>query len=924
VAEWTKEQIIARIRGEAQQQGVDPDLAVSIATQESYLNPNAKGDNGKSLGLFQLQPAAAIDVGVNPQFRHEPGVNIYGGVRYIKQKLQQSKGNVEEALRRYNGGGDPNYVQNVLRFFKPGVAEAAERPHAGSYTDTDVQHALKALQRPQEPAGGTYTNEDVQNALKALSGTQTSTDAPAPPTARSTPEQDAAYRASRGQQEPAPVSQTTPPPSTPPGGSQGPLTPESAWTPGMRFQALPSIQQLPPAERLQRTEAFARLTPALQEEFLRSEEPTVGGLAMGGGPVRQAPPVTDPAALLAVGGRATQRPPVPSPGATGPPPNLDVELQEQLTPAQEGLSLLLGGAAAGNLGRMAGGWAAGQLGRLAAALPLVGEGLANLGLRKGAVAAGMEEPGTAGDVAAVAAPAVLGAAGPLVAKVGNALRGVVKPAYQDVMDLANRYGIRLSYGDVAQSSVAPKVEAALEAIPGSGAGRFRTQQQVQVGKAGEQMRGGLQAEMGGTAWRDLPTVQRAAAGTGPRAKEAQALLAEIDNAGDDWGRVIQVSGKLNLFQDRLRAEKLYDQVETLAQPLGNMRLPKATQAIDDALARANADVLPSPEVKREVIGALTRIKGEISPTERINPSMGVRDTATGTLRAEAPTVTTTMPDTSYTRMRRLHSALGDLQREAAEPTTARYLSGVKTALNDDMAAFAQHSNVPALRKAHKEADTFYRTRIVPYREGQLAKAIERDLPDEIYPKFVRAGKDRATYFYQGLDPKGQAAVRYGMVQEAVEKATNGPHPDVFSPARFSGELRKIQDATGVFFQGAPQWEINGVTKLMQHAQRAGQYAENPPTGLRGSIGTAIAGTGAAVSLPAAVTALLTTNGLRTMFMTRPGRNFLLAASDMQPGSAGFQRALDRYLRTLSPAVAGVGAVRRASEAPQEAQAPQAR
>ena len=119
MAEWTKDQIIARIRGEADRQDVDPDLAVAVATQESDPNPNARGDNGNSLGLFQLQPAAAIDVGVNPKFRHEPDVNIYGGVRYIKQKLTQSKGNVDEALRRYNGGGDPNYVQNVRRFLSP-------------------------------------------------------------------------------------------------------------------------------------------------------------------------------------------------------------------------------------------------------------------------------------------------------------------------------------------------------------------------------------------------------------------------------------------------------------------------------------------------------------------------------------------------------------------------------------------------------------------------------------------------------------------------------------------------------------------------------------------------------------------------------------------------------------------------------------
>jgi hypothetical protein len=216
--------------------------------------------------------------------------------------------------------------------------------------------------------------------------------------------------------------------------------------------------------------------------------------------------------------------------------------------------------------------------------------------------------------------------------------------------------------------------------------------------------------------------------------------------------------------------------------------------------------------------------------------------------------------------------------------------------------------VPQLSKAAKEADTFFRTRIVPYREGQLAKAIEKNLPDEIYNQFVRRGKDRAEYFYKGLDPKGQAAVRYGMVEEAVNKANSGA-PDVFSPQRFATSLKKIQEAHGVFFKGTPQWETNGITKLMEHAKRAGQYAENPPTGLRGTIVGSIL-TGSFFTSPwVAIGALASSQGLRTLLMTKPGRNLLLAASDMQPGSSALQKRLDTFLRTSPEAAALVGAAR---------------
>ena len=124
MAEWTKDQVVARITAEAQRQGVDPKLALAVATQESSLNPTKVGDNGNSLGLFQLQRAAAIDAGIDPARRGEPEENIRGGVTYLKQKLQQSGGNVDQALSRYNRGsptyqgiGDPNYERNVKQYY---------------------------------------------------------------------------------------------------------------------------------------------------------------------------------------------------------------------------------------------------------------------------------------------------------------------------------------------------------------------------------------------------------------------------------------------------------------------------------------------------------------------------------------------------------------------------------------------------------------------------------------------------------------------------------------------------------------------------------------------------------------------------------------------------------------------------------------
>ena len=72
------------------------------------MGPQCRGDNGKSIGLFQLQEAAAKDAGLHPRFRSDLASNIDGGLTYLEQKLNQSGGNIEQALSRYNRG-TPDY-----------------------------------------------------------------------------------------------------------------------------------------------------------------------------------------------------------------------------------------------------------------------------------------------------------------------------------------------------------------------------------------------------------------------------------------------------------------------------------------------------------------------------------------------------------------------------------------------------------------------------------------------------------------------------------------------------------------------------------------------------------------------------------------------------------------------------------------------
>jgi len=96
----TSQDISTAIVNAATAYGVDPRLALEVAMTESGLNEAAVSSAG-AIGIFQLMPATASDLGVDPT---DPTQNIDGGVRYLAQLLSQFAGDTSKALAAYNWG----------------------------------------------------------------------------------------------------------------------------------------------------------------------------------------------------------------------------------------------------------------------------------------------------------------------------------------------------------------------------------------------------------------------------------------------------------------------------------------------------------------------------------------------------------------------------------------------------------------------------------------------------------------------------------------------------------------------------------------------------------------------------------------------------------------------------------------------------
>lgn len=122
-----QQKIQEQIVNEAEAQGVDPHLALTVGWIENRFHPTGVSKMG-ALGPMQIMPSNAKGLGVSLDDLKDPATNIRLGVQLLKDNLDRYDGNIKASLVAYNGS--PTRAAIYLR---NGESNAVLKPETQNY-----------------------------------------------------------------------------------------------------------------------------------------------------------------------------------------------------------------------------------------------------------------------------------------------------------------------------------------------------------------------------------------------------------------------------------------------------------------------------------------------------------------------------------------------------------------------------------------------------------------------------------------------------------------------------------------------------------------------------------------------------------------------------------------------------------------------
>jgi len=353
---------------------------------------------------------------------------------------------------------------------------------------------------------------------------------------------------------------------------------------------------------------------------------------------------------------------------------------------------------------------------------------------------------------------------------------------------------------------------------------LRLQENQQASNYGDKVVADLRSTLNTTGWQNVDDLKAAVAAGGKRAPQAQALLNAIENSGDDWKRIAQTSGNLNLMVNKLKADQLYDKAEAIAGLYGPVTPTKLARSLDANIRALGADTAGD----QSIVPYLQRIKA------------GLEDGSQAT---------------DFASLRQMRSSLNDQLGSLTAPNSVvqnsnasrNALQNVTKALESDLDTYA-NSHSAGLRNAWKDASNYYRDNVVPYKDAEVGKILADQDPLALGRLFSQKDPYSQQKMFDLLGPKGQAAVRAGLVGDALdagEKTQRGVMGQSFGSANAAAKLEQLQrnGTMGVAFPGGEDnWAAGGLAKILRMVDRSDNVGFTPPTGVTAqSVGAKIEG-----------------------------------------------------------------------------------
>jgi hypothetical protein len=384
----------------------------------------------------------------------------------------------------------------------------------------------------------------------------------------------------------------------------------------------------------------------------------------------------------------------------------------------------------------------------------------------------------------------------------------------ELAQLSKQFDVPLTVGELRGSTGLKAAETQLERVPAVGIRGFREKQSMSLKNA------------------------------------AESLVDNLTTGVDDSGAAIQQSLKAKLQKGKDLSRDAYNKIEEAVNQKAVLDeiIPTGTKEAANALLAEYPDIfdrLPSGTVKSklQIISEDTATKQQSFnglPSEVMASSHGKPQPQPIVDAQGNPITKTIQPTVSFKDARSLREQLGNYINRAHKSAGAvgskeiRQLQILKDALENDISTWAETTGNVAVTDAFANANKVYRNNVAPFKEFIVKKATGDTFDTDLMAKtFIKNDRPQlAKKLMNLLDDSGKGAVKHSILKEALDLGLETKSDVPFSPAKFATKLERYGNTLNTVFTPDELTQINGFVKLARAAERAGQYAENPPTGLR--------------------------------------------------------------------------------------------